>query len=94
MLYKHSLVKIDEWNDSTKKIRGTDNLGKVWWIEPTAVSCSFLQMKKKDKEELQKLTDEILQDASLVVKDYVKNPSELSGSTIQIHPDRPLLDKK
>ena len=42
MLYKHSLVKIDKWNDSTKKIRVTDNLGKVWWIEPTAVSCSFL----------------------------------------------------
>ena len=42
MLYKHSLVKIDEWNDSTKKIRVTDNLGKVWWIEPSQVSCSFL----------------------------------------------------
>ena len=42
MLYKHSLVKLDEWNDITKKIRVTDNLGKVWWIEPTQVSCSFL----------------------------------------------------
>ena len=42
MLYKHSLVKIDELNESTKKIRVTDNLGKVWWIEPNEVSCSFL----------------------------------------------------
>ena len=42
MLYKHSIVKLDEFNDSTKKIRVTDNLGKVWWIEPTQVSCSFL----------------------------------------------------
>ena len=42
MLYKNSIVKLDEWNDSTKKIRVTDNLGKVWWIEPTQVSCSFL----------------------------------------------------
>jgi len=42
MLYKHSIVKLDEWNDTTKKIRVTDNLGKVWWIEPTQVSCSFL----------------------------------------------------
>tara|TARA_R110000824_G_scaffold381857_1_gene574878 strand:+ start:237 stop:449 length:213 start_codon:yes stop_codon:yes gene_type:complete len=42
MLYKHSLVKIDEWNDSTKKIRVTDSVGKVWWIEPSQVSCSFL----------------------------------------------------
>ena len=42
MLYKHSLVKIDELNESTKKIRVTDNLGKVWWVEPNEVSCSFL----------------------------------------------------
>ena len=42
MLYKHSLVKVDEFNDKTKKIRVTDNLGKVWWIEPSQVSCSFL----------------------------------------------------
>ena len=42
MLYKNSIVKLDEWNDSTKKIRVTDSLGKVWWIEPTQVSCSFL----------------------------------------------------
>ena len=42
MLYKHSIVKLDEWNENTKKIRVTDNLGKVWWIEPTQVSCSFL----------------------------------------------------
>ena len=42
MLYKHSIVKVDEFNDLTKKIRVTDNLGKVWWIEPTQVSCSFL----------------------------------------------------
>ena len=32
----------NEWNDKTKKIRVTDNLGKVWWIEPNEVSCSFL----------------------------------------------------
>ena len=42
MLYKNSIVKLDEFNDTNKKIRVTDNLGKVWWIEPTQVSCSFL----------------------------------------------------
>ena len=42
MLYKDSIVKLDEFNIDTKKIRVTDNLGKVWWIEPTQVSCSFL----------------------------------------------------
>ena len=42
MLYKNSIVKLDEWNDTTKKIRVVDRLGKVWWIEPSQVSCSFL----------------------------------------------------
>ena len=42
MLYKHQIVKLDEWNDSTKKIRVTDSLGKVWWVEPSQVSSSFL----------------------------------------------------
>ena len=42
MLYKHQIVKLDEWNDATKKVRVTDSLGKVWWIEPSKVSASFL----------------------------------------------------
>lgn len=42
MLYKNQLVKVDEWNDKTEKIRVTDSLGKVWWIEPNHVSASFL----------------------------------------------------
>ena len=42
MLYKDSIVKLDDVNEDTKKIRVTDNLGKVWWVEPTQVSSSFL----------------------------------------------------
>ena len=42
MLYKDSIVKLDEFNDKTNKIRVTDSLGKVWWVEPTQVSSSFL----------------------------------------------------
>ena len=42
MLYKNTLVKLDEMNTETKKIRVTDSTGKVWWIEPSQVSCSFL----------------------------------------------------
>ena len=42
MLYKNSIVKLDEWNEETNKIRVTDRTGKVWWVEPTQVSCSFL----------------------------------------------------
>ncbi len=42
MLYRDSIVKLDEFNDISRKIRVTDNAGKVWWVEPTQVSCSFL----------------------------------------------------
>ena len=42
MLYKDSIVKLDEFNDKTNKLRVTDNLGKVWWVEPSQVSSSFL----------------------------------------------------
>ena len=42
MLYKNSIVKLDEFNDKAKKIRVTDSLGKIWWIEPNQVSASYL----------------------------------------------------
>jgi hypothetical protein len=42
MLYKNTIVKLDEYSTSNNKIRVKDSLGKVWWIEPTQVSCSFL----------------------------------------------------
>ena len=42
MLYKDSIVKLDEFNFETKKVRVTDSLGKVWWVEPSQVSSSFL----------------------------------------------------
>lgn len=45
----------------------------------------------KQKEELQKLADEVLKESELVVKDYKNNPSETSGSMVEIHIDSPLL---
>ena len=42
MLYKNSVVKLDEFNFKTKKIRVTDSLGKVWWVDESQVSASFL----------------------------------------------------
>ena len=42
MLYKDSIVKLDDFNEDTKKVRVTDSVGKVWWVEPSQVSSSFL----------------------------------------------------
>mgnify|MGYP006001285565 FL=1 len=42
MLYKDSIVKLDEFNDKTNQIRVTDRVGKVWWLKPNQISGSFL----------------------------------------------------
>ena len=49
-------------------------------------------LTKEQKEELEKLQKEILDEAKKVVDDYVDNPSEISGSTISIHQNSPFLD--
>ena len=41
------------------------------------------KLTKEQQEELQKIIDEINQEAKKVIDDYVKNPSEMSGS---VHP--------
>ena len=46
----------------------------------------------KQKKELQKLADEVLKEAKLVVKDYEDNPSDISGSMVNIHENSPFLD--
>ena len=46
----------------------------------------------KQKEELQKLADEVLKEAKLVKEDYEKNPSDISGSVVNIHEKSPFLD--
>ena len=45
----------------------------------------------KQKAELQKLADEVLKESELVVKDYEDNPSEISGSIIEVHENSPFL---
>ena len=52
------------------------------------------ELTKKQKEELQRLTDEIMGLAVEVVDDYESNLSEISGSTVEIHEDSPFLDER
>jgi len=49
--------------------------------------------KQIQKKELEKLQKEILDEAKKVVEDYVDNPSEISGSTVNIHQNSPFLDE-
>jgi len=42
MLYKNTIVKIDEFNEENKTIRVIDKLGKIWWVNSSHVSASFL----------------------------------------------------
>ena len=50
------------------------------------------KLTKKQKKELQKLTDEIMNLSTEVVEDYEEIPSELSGSVVQINENSPFLD--
>ena len=51
-------------------------------------------LTKEQKKELQSLADDIIFEAKEVRLDYKNNPSELSGSVIQVHENSPALDTK
>ena len=40
MLYKHTIVKVDTLEES--KLRVQDRSGKLWWVQYSQVSASFL----------------------------------------------------
>ena len=52
------------------------------------------KLTKKQKEELQKLADEIMNLSAEVVEDYKLTPSEISGSLVQVNEDSPFLDEE
>ena len=52
----------------------------------------FHDEEEFNKKELERLKKEILKEAKEVVKNYVDNPSEISGSTVNIHQNSPFLD--
>ena len=52
------------------------------------------ELSKEEKEELQKLTDEITEEAKNVIEDYANNPSEISGSVVEINEHSPFLDER
>ena len=52
----------------------------------------FHDEEEFNRKELERLKKEILDEAKKVVNDYVDNPSDISGSTINIHQNSPFLD--
>ena len=52
----------------------------------------YHEEKELEKEELERLKKEILEEAKKVVEDYVDNPSDISGSVVNIHQNSPTLD--
>ena len=49
-------------------------------------------LTKEQQEELEKLQNEIIDEAKKVVENYVDNPSDISGSVVNIHENSPFLD--
>jgi len=50
-------------------------------------------LTKEQQEELEKLQNEIIDEAKKVVENYVDNPSDISGSVVNIHENSPFLDE-
>jgi len=61
-------------------------------LEMLEIMMEDNNLTKKQKEELEKLQKEIVDEAKKVVENYVDNPSNISGSTISIHQNSPFLD--
>ena len=53
----------------------------------------FHDEEEFNRKELERLKKEILDEAKKVVEDYVDNPSEISGSVVNIHQNSPFLDE-
>ena len=53
----------------------------------------FHDEEEFNRKELEKLKKEILDEAKKVVENYVDNPSEISGSTVNIHQNSPFLEE-
>ena len=52
----------------------------------------FHDEEEFNRKELEKLKKEILDEAKKVVENYVDNPSDMSGSVVNIHENSPFLD--
>ena len=52
----------------------------------------FHDEEEFNRKELERLKKEILKEAKKVVEDYVDNPSDISGSVVNIHQNSPFLD--
>ena len=53
----------------------------------------FHDEEEFNKKELERLKKEILDEAKKVVENYVDNPSDISGSVVNIHQNSPFLDE-
>ena len=51
------------------------------------------KLTKEEQKELNKLIDEINEEAKNIVEDYTKNPSQISGSVVQVNEHSPYLDE-
>ena len=52
----------------------------------------FHDEEEFNRKELEKLKKEIMEEAKKVVDNYVDNPSDISGSVVNIHQNSPYLD--
>ena len=54
---------------------------------------SYHEDKETLEKELEELKKEIMDEAKKVVDNYVENPSDISGSVVNIHENSPFLEE-
>ena len=52
----------------------------------------FYDEEEFHRKELERLKKEIIDESKKVVENYVDNPSDISGSVVNIHQNSPFLD--
>ena len=51
----------------------------------------FRDEQEFTEKQIEQLKKEIMDEAKKVVNDYIKNPSDISGSIVRIHQDSPFV---
>ena len=51
----------------------------------------FYDEQEFNQKQIEQLKKEIMDEAKKVVKDYMNNPSDISGSIVRIHQDSPFV---
>ena len=90
-LHKGDIVRIEEASFPDSDYRVSSELGVDFYVQSYQINVLNAGLSKKQMNELQSLTEEMVTAAKDTVDDYKDNPSQLSGSYHHVHQNSPAL---